>query len=229
MERGQGQAIAKYERQAADQGFDPNGERVPIDHREDESVSIFLERGLTDRLTLQAKGGLTRGHDRFVRYEGRGPVELGLRYAVLKGERGVAALYVGAADAGVGRNAGYASPGRGGVDAELRILLGRSFQVRAAAAFADLQIARLRRPGLADENRLDATLGLRPRQSWLVLTQIYAGETISRPTRSAWVKTETSIVRSMGRWSLQAGWRQTLTGREAAADRGAVIGVWCGF
>ena len=228
-QQGKTQVIVKYERQSADQGFDPGGDLVSIDHREDETASIFAEHGLTGRLTLQAKAGLTRGHDRFVRYDGRGPVELGLRYAVFKGERTVAAVYVGAAEAGVGRNAGYASPGKGGVDAEVRILLGRSIAVRRAELFVDIQVARLRRPDLADENRLDATLGFKPTQSWLLMTQIYAGETVSRPVRSGWIKTETSVVRSFGAWSLQTGWRQTLTGREVARDGGAVVGLWRQF
>lgn len=227
--RGQTQVIAKYERQSADHGFDPDGELVSIDPRQDETASIFVEHGLTERLTLQAKAGLTRGHDRAARYDGRGPVELGLRYTVFKGERTMAAVYVGATEAGAGRNAGYASPGKGGVDAEARILLGRSITVRRAELFAEVQVARLRRPDLADENRLDATLGLRPTQSWLLMTQIYAGETVSRSVRSGWIKTETSVVRSFGAWSLQAGWRQTLTGREVARDRGAVIGFWRKF
>jgi len=227
--RGQTQVIVKYERQSADQGFDPDGVLNPIDHREDETASIFLERGLTDRLTLQAKAGLTRGRDRFVRYDGRGPIELGLRYAVFRGERTVAAVYVGAAEAGAGRNAGYAAPGKGGVDTEARILLGRSMAVRRSELFVDLQVARLRRPGLTDENRLDATLGVKRGPSWLLMTQIYAGETVSRPVRSSWIKTEISVVRSFGTWSAQAGWRQTLTGRDMAMDRGAVIGFWRRF
>lgn len=229
MQQGQTQVIVKYERQSADEGFNPDGDLVSIDHRQDETASIFVEHGLTERLTLQAKAGLTRGHDRFVRYDGRGPVELGLRYAVFKGERTVAAVYVGVAEAGAGRNAGYASPGKGGADAEVRILLGRSFAVRRAELFADLQVARLRRPDLADENRLDATLGLRPNQSWLLMTQIYAGETVSRPVRSGWIKTETSAVRSFGAWSAQVGWRQTLMGREVARDAGPVLGFWRKF
>lgn len=227
--KGETQVIAKYERQSADRGFGPEGDLAIIDPRQDETASIFLEHGLSDRLTLQAKVGLTRGHDRFVRYQGRGPVELGLRYAVFKGQRGVVAVHVGGAEAGEGRNAGYAAPGRGGVDAEVRILAGQSIAIRRGELFADLQVARLRRPDLADENRLDATLGFRPSRSWLVMTQIYAGETVSRPIRSGWIKAETSLVRSFGAWSLQAGWRQTLSGREVAMDRGAVVGIWRGF
>jgi hypothetical protein len=50
-------AILKYERQRPDQGFDPDGVEVSIDPRHDETLSLFVEHGLTDRLTLQAKAG----------------------------------------------------------------------------------------------------------------------------------------------------------------------------
>jgi len=229
MSRGQTQVIAKVERQSADQVFNADGAIEALGDREDETASIFLEHGLTDRLTLQAKAGLTRGRDPFVRYEGRGPVELGLRYAVLKRPRTVAAIYLGAAEAGVGRNAGYAAPGQGEVDLEARLLIGRSVATRRGEIFSDLQLARLRRSGLADETRMDATLGFRPARQWLVMAQTYAGQADARPRKSRWVKAELSVVRSFGAWSVQAGWRETVAGREIARDRGAVLGIWRGF
>ncbi|OYW27014.1 MAG: hypothetical protein B7Z44_13820 [Caulobacter sp. 12-67-6] len=229
MARGQTQVIAKVERQSADQLFDAAGALGDLGRREDETASIFVEHGLTDRLTLQAKAGLTRGRDPFVRYEGRGPVELGLRYALLKRPRTVAAIYLGATEAGAGRNAGYAAPGQGEVDIEARLLLGRSAVTRRGEIFSDLQLARLRRSGLADETRMDATLGFRPARNWLVMAQTYAGEADSKPRKARWLKAELSIVRGFGPWSVQAGWRETVAGREIAKDRGMVLGVWRTF
>jgi len=199
---------------------------VDIDHRRDETLSVFVERGLTPRLTLQAKAGVTRGKDRWVSYSGRGPVEAGLRWAVLRGERSSLGVYLGAAEAGVGRNAGYAAPGRGSLDLEARVLYGRSMTVRGREIFTDLQVARLKRQGLADETRLDATVGVRPRKQWLVLVQTYAGQADRDPVRASWVKTELSVVRSFGDWSAQAGWRDTVSGRETARDRGVVLALW---
>jgi len=229
MSQGQTQMIAKVERQSADQVFDADGAVQDLGRREDETASLFIEHGVTDRLTLQAKAGLTRGRDPFARYEGRGPVELGLRYAVLKRPRTVAAIYVGAAEPGVGRNAGYAAPGQGEVDLEARLLLGRSVTTRLGEIFSDLQLARLRRSGLADETRMDATLGFRPTRNWLVMAQAFAGEAEASPRRSRWIKAELSVVRGFGPWRVQAGWRQTLAGQEIACDRGAVLGIWRDF
>lgn len=229
MSKGQTQVIAKVERQSANELFDANGAVGELGYREDETASIFVEHGMTDQLTLQAKAGLTRGRDAFVRYEGRGAVELGLRYAVLKRPRTVAAIYLGVAEAGVGRNAGYAAPGQGEVDLEARLLLGRSTMTRRGEIFADLQLARLRRSGLADETRMDATLGFRPGRDWLVMAQTYAGEADARALKPRWLKAELSVVRGFGAWSAQAGWRQTIAGREIARDRGVVFGIWRGF
>ncbi|WP_425999661.1 hypothetical protein [Caulobacter sp. DWR1-3-2b1] len=229
MPRGRTQVIAKVERQSADQLFDAGGAMQDLGYREDETASIFVEHGVTNRLTLQAKAGLTRGHDPFIRYEGRGPVELGLRYAILRRPHTVAAVYLGVAEAGVGRNAGYAAPGQGEVDLEARLLLGRSVTTRRGEIFSDLQVARLRRSGLADETRIDATLGFRPARNWLVMAQTYAGEADVRPRKTRWVKAELSAVRGFGAWSVQAGWRQTVAGREIAKDGGVVLGIWRGF
>lgn len=229
MENGAGLAILKYEDQKADTGFDPDGLEVAMDPRHDQTLSLYGEYGLTDRLTLQAKAAVTRGRDSFVDYDGRGPIELGLRYALLHTDRSAVSLYLGAAKDGVGRNAGYAAPGRGDTDLEARLLAGTSRQGRVASLFAELQVARLKRSGLADETRADVTLGLRPRPRWLLMAQTYAGQAGSRPVRSRWIKGEISVARDLGAWSLQAGWRQAVSGQEAPADHGPVLAVWRRF
>jgi hypothetical protein len=229
MKDGKGLAILKYEDQKADTGFNPDGVEVTIDPRHDQTLSLHGEYGLTDRLTLQVKAAVTKGHDSFVDYEGRGPVELGLRYAVLTTDRSAVSLYLGAAKDGVGRNAGYAAPGQGDTDLEARLLAGTSRQWRTVSVFAELQVARLKRSGLADETRADFTLGVRPAPRWLLLAQGYAGRAESYPVRSRWSKGEVSVVRDLGDWSLQAGWRQAVSGRETPADHGPVLAVWRRF
>jgi hypothetical protein len=229
MKDGEGLAILKYEDQKADTGFDPDGVEVAIAKRHDQTLSLYGEYGLTDRLTLQSKTALTRGHDDFVDYEGLGAIELGLRYAVLHTDRSVVSLYLGATRDGVGRNAGYAAPGQGDMDLEARLLAGTSGQWRSLRGFAELQVARLKRNGLADETRVDATAGLRPTPRWLLMVQTYAGQADSEPVRSRWCKSEISLTRDLGEWSVQAGWRQAVLGRETPADHGPVLAVWRRF
>jgi len=226
IEPGRTQLIAKYERTHADEGYDPDGVLVTVGHRRDELLSVFVEHGVTPRLTLQGKVGVTRGHDRWVDYEGRGPIEAGVRWTVRRDDRSSLALYVGAGEAGKGRNAGYATPGQGSLDLEARVLYGRSGVWRGRQVFVDLQAARLKRQGLADETRFDTTVGVRPAKRWLVMAQTYAGRTDRGEVGARWVKSEVSVVRAVGDWSVQAGWRDTVTGREVARDRGVLLSLW---
>lgn len=223
---GKTQVIGKYEPQSADQGFNPDGVLVDIDGRRDESLSLLVEHGLNRSLTLQAKAGVTRGHDRWVSYSGRGPVEVGLRWAARRDDRSALSLYLGAAEGGVGRNAGYAAPGQGSVDLEARVLYGRAASWGGRPVYLDIQAARLRREGLADETRFDTTLGFRPRRGVLLLAQTYAGQAHRSGGDTSWLKSEISVVRAFGDWSAQLGWRDTIAGRETARDRGVVLAIW---
>ena len=227
--RGETLAILKYERAQADEAFDPDGLRLPMPERTDEAVSLYVERGLTKRLTLQGKLGWTRGKDAFVAYEGRGPVELGLRYTVLRGDWSAVSLYAGAVLAGAGRNAGYAAPGAGTADLEARLLAGRRGRFRGRPVFAEAQLAWLDRSGLPDETHLDLTLGVESSPRWLILTQVYAGEADGAATAPRWLKLEVTAVRRFGDWRLQAGWRESVAGRESPAERGPVFAVWRSF
>lgn len=226
MPDGQTQAILKYERQVADEAFDPDGVLVPIPERTEEALSLFVEHGLTGRITLQAKASYVRGEDIFSEHRGRGPTELGVRYALLKGPRTAVSLYAGAVLAGEGRNAGYATPGQGESDLEIRVLAGRSGLFLRRPIFAEVQAARLSRNGLPDETRVDTTVGFEPAEGWLLMTQTYAGRAEQEPVAPMWLKSEVSVVRTLGPWRVQAGWRASLAGIESPAERGPVIGLW---
>ena len=226
---GQTQVIVKYEEEQGSTAFDPSGARGPIPHQRDESYSVFFEHGLTDRLTVQGKAAYTDGEDQFIRYSGRGPIEIGLRYAVINSPSGVLSLYVGGVAAGVGRNAGYALPDQGKGDVELRVLAGRSATLWKKHVFAEVQAAYFVRSGLPNEAHVDATFGMDLSANWLVLVQTYAGRAEDRPIAPEWFKTEASIVRRFGSWRFQAGWRETVLGRETPVEGGPVIGVWRRF
>ena len=136
---GQTQVIFKYEDEQAGSAFDPDGDKAAIPHLSDDNLSVFVEHGLTDRLTLQGKAGLTQGEDEFIHYGGRGPIELGLRYALILRPKWVVSLYVGGVYDGVGRNAGYALPSQGNSDLEVRLLAGRSGVWKGRPVFAEVE------------------------------------------------------------------------------------------
>ncbi|WP_341923607.1 hypothetical protein [Peiella sedimenti] len=179
--RGDAQVIMKWERMQADQAFDPDGLLVDLAvPREDEALSLYGEYGLTDRLTLVGRTEWQSGEDQFADYSGRGPSEIGLRYTAWRDERTSVAVQGVYAAPGEGRNAGYAAPGEGEGDWEIRLLAGRSGQMkrlwRGAPVFAELQAARRFRAGLPDETRLDATVGVDISENWSLMSQVFAGQ-----------------------------------------------------
>ncbi|WP_339930519.1 hypothetical protein [uncultured Brevundimonas sp.] len=211
---------------AADSGFDPEGRLTDLPgERRDRSFGVFAEYGLSDRLTLQLKGDWQQGEDAFVDYDGRGPLEIGLTWQVWRDDTTAISLYGGYADGGEGRNAGYAAPGIGDHDWEARLSVGRS--VANGRGFVDLQAARRMRDGLPDEARVDATVGVHLGDNWMVLGQMFGG--VADDSGPRWLNVETSLVRRLGPWSVQAGWRQTVTGRETPAAGGVVLALWRRF
>ncbi len=228
--KGATQAILKLEDEQADEGYDSQRVRTPIPHQRADYLDLFIEHGLTSRLTLQAKLAYTNGEDQFVRYSGRGPIEFGLRWAAFQRNRTVVSLYAGGVYNGVGQNAEYARPNIGHYDGELRALVGQSAKLLGRETFIDAQVARLfRSGGLADENRFDVTAGVYVTPKWLVLVQSYSGQTDDPVVKSDWVKVDGGVVRHLGAWSLQAGWRGVVYGRETPISSGPVIGVWRRF
>ena len=230
--KGQGQLIVKYEDMRADRGFDPDGSLVDLPgERRDRVAWVFAEYGVTDRLTVQFKGDWQSGEDAFVDYEGRGPVEVGVTWQVWRDERTAVSLYAGYADGGEGRNAGYAAPGVGDSDWEVRTSVGRSFggsgRWGPSGSFIDLQAARRMRQGLPDETRIDATAGAHLNEDWMVLAQAFGGQADDGGPR--WLSVEASVVRDLGDWSIQAGWRQAVAGRETPESGGPVIALWRRF
>lgn len=242
LPKGDGQAIVKYEDIRASEGFSADGDRLDLAaRRRDRAASVLVEYGLTDRLTLQVKGEWQSGRDAYVDYQGRGPLEIGARWQAYRDDRNVAALYVGYAQGGEGRNAGYAAPGAGDSDWEARALAARSFGGQGVSwlgsgwlgqgGFVEVQAARRWRGGLPDETRLDLTAGLHLSDDWMALGQAFAGaaDGAGDADGARWLSVETSVVRRLGDWSLQAGWRRAVAGRETPAGQGPVVGIWRRF
>jgi hypothetical protein len=230
--KGHGQVIVKYEDMRAERGFDPDGALADLPaERRDTVFGVFAEYGLTDRLTLQFKGDWQAGEDAFVDYEGRGPLELGVTWQAWRDDGAAVSFYAGYADGGEGRNAGYAAPGVGDSDWEVRASVGRAFggagRWGPSGSFVDVQAARRMRQGLPDETRIDATAGARFGADWMVLAQAYGGQADDGGPR--WLSVEASVVRDLGDWSVQAGWRRALAGRETPESSGPMIALWRRF
>ncbi len=230
--KGKGQVIVKGEMMRAEDGYDGVGEVRPLSEaREDRAVGVLAEYGVTDRLTVQFKGDWQSGEDAFVAYDGRGPLEIGVTWQAWRDDWNAVSLYAGYAVAGEGRNAGYAAPGVGERDWEVRASVGRSLggvgRWGPDRSFLQIEAARRMRDGLPDETRVDVTVGGHFGDRWMVLGQAFGGATDGDGAR--WLSVETSVVRDFGPWSLQAGWRRAVAGRDTPLAEGPVIAVWRRF
>lgn len=235
--KGKGQVILKAEAMRATDGYDPSGVVRPLPaEREDRTLGVFAQYGLTETVTVQVKGDRQSGKDAFVDYDGAGPLELGLIWQAYRDDRNAVSLYAGYAVSGEGRNAGYALPGEGQQDWEVRVAAGRSLGGPGRGlvggwgperSFVEVQAARRMRDGLPDEVRADFTVGSHFGEGWMVLGQAFGGITDGDGAR--WLSVETSVVRNLGDWSVQAGWRRTVAGRETPLAEGAVVALWRRF
>jgi hypothetical protein len=232
LDDGRSQVILKYEDMRASDGFDGTGDRISLaGARIDRSLGMLAEYGVTDQITLQFKGDWQSGEDAAFDYEGRGPIEIGATVQVWRTDRSAVSIYGGYADGGDGRNAGYAAPGVGQRDWELRTSVGHTFNGGGrwgpTRSFLDVQIARRMREGLPDEARADLTFGAHYGDNWLLLGQAFGG--VSEGDTARWLSIETSVVRHLGSWSLQGGWRQSVAGRQTPVASGPVLALWRRF
>jgi len=232
LPEGTSQTIIKHEQRRSNDGFDEAGQRVALPGPlRDNAVGVWAEYGLTDRVTLQLKGDWQDNQDATIRYERRGPIELGATFQIWRNARSAVSVYGGYADAGDARNPRLDRPGAGTSDWEVRTSIGHAFGGNGRSgrnrSFADIQFARRMRDGMPDETRGDFTFGTHYGQHWLVLGQAFGG--MSDGDRVRWLTVETSAVRHFGRWSLQGGWRQSVAGRQTPVANGAILALWRRF
>ena len=219
MEPGRTQVIVKVETQRASEAFDEAGQRVPISVREDRAADLFVERGITERLTLQGKLYWASVRDDGLSQTAYGNSELGARWTAYKGSEGVLSVYTGLTLPVAGADKGQAG-------FEARLLAGRAARIGHRKVVADLQLATLTGSGYGQETRLEGSLGLELTKNWTLMVQMQAGQ-IENGT--AWLKDEISITRHFGQNSLQLGWRQTPLGQNFTKASGPIIGLWRRF
>ena len=65
----------------------------------------------------------------------------------------------------------------------------------------------------------------------MLMGQAFGGVTDKTPdgASAGWLSFEGSAVRHFGDWSVQAGWRSAVAGRETPESRGLVLAIWRRF
>jgi hypothetical protein len=118
------------------------------------------------------------------------------------------------------------------VQADARLLIGRSFTIFGFPAFSSLEIGYRSPGGFGHEVRADATMGIRPMEKLLVLLQTFNISAIHAaplyPTRSN--KIALSAVYAVTQnISVQLGGIIGLPGVNTTTERGVISAVWYRF
>ena len=123
--------------------------------------------------------------------------------------------------------------GSSGFVGDARILAGHSFAIGGVPAFVDAQLGyRQGAPGALSEIRLDATFGIKPHESWLLLAQLLTARAMAAQGQpnGLRMKAQISAVWHVGEtWSVQTAAFTTVAGINAAQESGLVLGLWRRF
>jgi len=239
LDPGRTQIIFTAQALDAPRRFDRQGRALRSDRFSKQEAAALAEHGLNDAVTLIAglgfrasafdgPAGTSRSAAGFVSAGARmrlwtqgGSVLSVEAVASASGERGLA-----------GRPRAWDAP----AEVDLRLLYGHGFALAGMPAFAEVQAGyRWRGGGSADEIRLDATLGLRPAPSVLLLLQSFNAVAVQDDRRfgggrSRRHKLQPSVVLDLGAgWSVQFGAFASVGGRETIQERGALGAVWRRF
>jgi len=235
---GTGQFIAGVGYSEGSRRFDQTGEAVPAPSFSKIEASGYLEYGVTENFDLVLAPTLSHENDGPATNSvtGSDASAVGGRLALYQGPSRVVALQAlvapPTADESVG--AQLADGGAHAFSTDIRLMVGQSFRLFGWPAFVDIDPGvRLRANPFPDEKRLDATLGVRPRPTIMILLQDFssfaspAGALVPGTTSH---KAQGSLVDDLSRtWSVQVGGFHTFAGRNMVKETGPFAAVWVRF
>jgi hypothetical protein len=245
MEQGRIQAISSIYLDAADRGFDGDGDAsLDADFEKIES-STFVEWGVTPRLTLFAQPvvqhvTLRAPDGRIDEATGFASSQVGARWLLGRPFGGVVSIQGAIVAPGATENVSNVALGEGGAASELRLLLGRGWGGERRGAFVDGQVGyRWRNDGFPSETRLDATFGVRASPEWMFLAQSFSswrdgddpadfpGDIPLMFRESETHKGQISVVRRLNdTLSFQVGGFGTYAGRNVVEERAGFAALW---
>jgi hypothetical protein len=249
MPPGEGQAIVTTTFADARKAYDASGRLIQTPSYRKFETRLYVEHGLFDWLTIVAEGGYMNfsgaagpyDHLNLLVEEAKAGLPLslqgppGARYEGLGlGALGARTLLFTWGDYNVSLQAG--SPAarrfldmRDPVQADLRLLVGRPFELFGFPAFVDAQLGYRSRGQNGDEIRADLTAGLRPLPAILVLAQSFSGFAPRGGPAGviAAQKFQLSAVYDVtASLSLQIGAIAAIGGVNSPAERGLISAFW---
>jgi hypothetical protein len=228
-------------------GFDVKGLPVASTRILKREATTYGEYGITDWLTGIVQTTLS---DRFVssiiasrfatvaiadRYRGLDVGGLGLRLRLAEAGPFSFAVEGNVRVSGAMHRYRLAQAGHTGVETDIRLQGGASFNLWSWPGYAGISLGyRTRMAGPADEYRADFTLGIRPRRRWLWLLQSFnsfsAGGSGFGYRRVREHKLVTSVIYDIDKaWSVQGGTIGTIAGKNVPRDTGGFVALWYRF
>ncbi len=229
---GAGQIIVTSTFTDSTRAFDAAGRVVPVLGYRKLEISAYGEYGVTEWLTAIASptyesvwsGGPPERSGR-----GAGASQAGARVRLLDG----GAQVVSAQTTIIAPNVAESIWRNNSAGADLRLLYGARFDAFSVPAFVDIQAAYRHFGGqIRDEMRLDATIGLRPWSSVLLLAQSFNifGQPHGALPHWRSHKLQASVVYEVfPGWSMQAGAFASVFGVNTGVERGYVTALWRRF
>ncbi|MGL5138770.1 MAG: hypothetical protein ACRC7G_13485 [Beijerinckiaceae bacterium] len=233
---GKGQAISTL---TFSRSFSPKnafGQRSRFTKAE---LGVFIEYGLTDTLTI---GALPRFEFRENRFgmqadtnRGLSDSDIFLRSVLWRDNASVLSLQGTVIVPGGYDRRARLPLGDGAFGYEARLLAGHNFKVGEMPAFVELQVGyRFRAGSPADIVKVDATLGLRPADKWLILLQSLSDFSVRNQgtggTDFDVSKLQISVVREIApNVSIQLGAYKEIYGRNLNRGAAVLTALWIRF
>lgn len=234
---GEGQVISTSYWSNAGQIFNEEYDSVPLRGFTKAETRLYIEQGVTEWLTFVGNGGFQtlnfRDDDSRFDFDGLDDIELGLQIKTYAREGLATSIrfsYV--IDSQLDNQA--VDILRGSDLYELRTLIGQSRETLIGDVFYDAQVAvrteNFQRVGVA---QAALTLGYKPTERWLVMSQTYLNFSESDEVDGFAVPEQTQLTTQIslarqykpGRY-IQLGGGQTVFGQNIVKERSLFIGIW---
>jgi protein XagA len=230
---GQGEVILGGTFSDSLRAYDVNGRLAPISSYKKFELTAYAEYGATEQVTLIAAPSVLdfRANPPGQSYAGMGVVEAGGRVKLYAVDEWIFSAQATLREATNGRSRIFLDTGHG-VQADARLLIGRTFTLLGFPAFSTIEIGYRSPGGFGHEVRADAMIGVRPADKWLLLLQTFNISAVHTsplyPTRSNKIAVS-AVYDITPTISVQVGGIIGLPGVNTTTERGVISAVWYRF
>jgi hypothetical protein len=230
---GQGQVILGGTFSDSLRSYDLGGRLAPVSSYKKLELTAYLEYGATESVTLIAAPSVLdfRAKPPGESYAGMGILEAGGRVKLYEIEETVFSAQATLREATNARARIFLDTGYG-LQADARLLIGRTFTLWGLSAFSSLEIGYRSPGGFGHEIRADATLGVRPIDKVLLLLQTFNISAVHAvplyPTRSHKIALS-AVYEVTPNICVQLGGIIGVPGVNTTTERGITSAVWYRF